>query len=221
MIRTLFDAEWEYTEGGTFFGMLLTPTQPVRLPHDASIGKPRKLDHPSGPGGVYAWNGVVSYRKRFHAPMEWQLQRVQLDFEGVMMHAEVWLNEHLLALHPYGYTGFLVDLTPYLQYGAENEVIVTANNSAQPNARWYTGTGLYQRMIQASASGRVGTPDEIGAAAAFLMGRDGSFISGSDLLIDGGVIASIAAGRYNVHSRTTAGPTRRAPSTRRRSEHLW
>ena len=57
----------------------------------------------------------------------------------------------------------------------------------------------YQRMIRASAAGRVGTPDEIGAVAAFLMGRDGSFITGADLLIDGGVIAAIAAGRYTVH----------------------
>ncbi|GAA2852635.1 short-chain dehydrogenase [Actinoplanes cyaneus] len=57
---------------------------------------------------------------------------------------------------------------------------------------------LYQEMIKASASGRVGTPDEIGTVAAFLMGRDGSFITGSDLLIDGGVIASIAAGRFQV-----------------------
>jgi NAD(P)-dependent dehydrogenase (short-subunit alcohol dehydrogenase family) len=47
----------------------------------------------------------------------------------------------------------------------------------------------YQRMINASAAGRVGTPDEIGVTAAFLMGRDGSFITGTDLLIDGGVIA--------------------------------
>jgi NAD(P)-dependent dehydrogenase (short-subunit alcohol dehydrogenase family) len=56
----------------------------------------------------------------------------------------------------------------------------------------------YRRMIRASAAGRVGTPDEIGAVAAFLMGRDGSFITGSDLLIDGGVIAAIAAGRYTL-----------------------
>jgi NAD(P)-dependent dehydrogenase (short-subunit alcohol dehydrogenase family) len=56
----------------------------------------------------------------------------------------------------------------------------------------------YQRMIQASAAGRVGTPDEVGATAAFLMGRDSSFITGSDLLIDGGVIASIAAGRFKL-----------------------
>jgi NAD(P)-dependent dehydrogenase (short-subunit alcohol dehydrogenase family) len=56
----------------------------------------------------------------------------------------------------------------------------------------------YQRMIRASAAGRVGTPDEVGAAAAFLMGPDGSFITGSDILIDGGVIAAIAAGRYEL-----------------------
>jgi NAD(P)-dependent dehydrogenase (short-subunit alcohol dehydrogenase family) len=56
----------------------------------------------------------------------------------------------------------------------------------------------YQRMIKASAAGRVGTPDEIGATAAFVMGRDGGFITGTDLLIDGGVIASIAAGRYQL-----------------------
>jgi NAD(P)-dependent dehydrogenase (short-subunit alcohol dehydrogenase family) len=56
----------------------------------------------------------------------------------------------------------------------------------------------YQEMIKASSSGRVGTPDEVGTAAAFLMGRDGSFITGSDLLIDGGVIAAIAAGRFEL-----------------------
>ena len=56
----------------------------------------------------------------------------------------------------------------------------------------------YQAMIKASSSGRVGTPDEIGGAAVFLLGADGAFVNGSDLLIDGGVIASIAAGRYQL-----------------------
>ena len=56
----------------------------------------------------------------------------------------------------------------------------------------------YQRMIKTCAAGRVRTPDEIAAAAAFLMGRAGTFITGTDLLIDGGVIASIAASRYQL-----------------------
>ena len=48
----------------------------------------------------------------------------------------------------------------------------------------------YRQMLSLSPAGRAGTPDEIGALGAFLMGRDGAFISGSDILIDGGTTAS-------------------------------
>ena len=48
----------------------------------------------------------------------------------------------------------------------------------------------YRRMIEASAVGRAGTPDEVGAVAALLMGPDGAFITGSDVLMDGGVTAA-------------------------------
>jgi NAD(P)-dependent dehydrogenase (short-subunit alcohol dehydrogenase family) len=55
-----------------------------------------------------------------------------------------------------------------------------------------------QRAVP-TLSNLVTAPDQIGATAAFLMGRDGSFITGTDLLIDGGVIAAIAAGRYQLN----------------------
>ena len=48
----------------------------------------------------------------------------------------------------------------------------------------------YRRMIEASAAGRAGTPDEVGNVAALLMGPDGGFITGSDVLMDGGVTAA-------------------------------
>lgn len=48
----------------------------------------------------------------------------------------------------------------------------------------------YRRMMSLSPAGRAGTPDEIASLAALLMGRDGTFITGSDFLIDGGVTAS-------------------------------
>jgi NAD(P)-dependent dehydrogenase (short-subunit alcohol dehydrogenase family) len=48
----------------------------------------------------------------------------------------------------------------------------------------------YLRMIELSPVGRVGTPDEIGAVAALLMGPEGTYITGSDILIDGGVTAA-------------------------------
>jgi NAD(P)-dependent dehydrogenase (short-subunit alcohol dehydrogenase family) len=48
----------------------------------------------------------------------------------------------------------------------------------------------YRRMLELSPVGRAGTPDEVGAVGALLMGRDGGFITGSDFLMDGGVTAS-------------------------------
>jgi NAD(P)-dependent dehydrogenase (short-subunit alcohol dehydrogenase family) len=48
----------------------------------------------------------------------------------------------------------------------------------------------YRRMIELSAVGRAGTPDEVGAVGALLMGQDGAFITGSDFLMDGGVTAA-------------------------------
>ena len=56
----------------------------------------------------------------------------------------------------------------------------------------------YQRMIDASAAQRVGTSDEIAEAAAFLLGEHAKFITGTDLLIDGGVIAAIRTGEYQL-----------------------
>lgn len=57
----------------------------------------------------------------------------------------------------------------------------------------------YQNMVDASAAERCGTSDEIAEAAAFLLGEHAGFITGTDLLIDGGVIASIRTGEYKLH----------------------
>jgi NAD(P)-dependent dehydrogenase (short-subunit alcohol dehydrogenase family) len=48
----------------------------------------------------------------------------------------------------------------------------------------------YRRMLELSAAGRAGTPDEVGTVGALLMGPDGAFITGSDFLMDGGVTAA-------------------------------
>ncbi len=59
----------------------------------------------------------------------------------------------------------------------------------------------YQGMIDASPARRTGTIDEIAAAGAFLLGPDAGFITGTDLLIDGGVIASMRAGKFALGRR--------------------
>lgn len=58
----------------------------------------------------------------------------------------------------------------------------------------------YQKMLDSSAAERAGTPDDIADAGAFLLGEHASFITGIDLLIDGGTIASIRTGQYDLNS---------------------
>lgn len=58
----------------------------------------------------------------------------------------------------------------------------------------------YQKMIDTSAAERTGTSDEIAEAGAFLLGEHAGFITGTDLLIDGGVIASIRTGEYKLQA---------------------
>ena len=67
-------------------------------------------------------------------------------------------------------------------------------------------------MIETSAAGRVGTPDEVAAVAAFLLGPEAGFITGSDLLVDGGVIAALRAGRWGTDRLTPPALPRRAGS---------
>jgi beta-galactosidase len=84
MKKQLFDQDWEFTEA-TGFAALFNPTawQPVILPHDAMIAKPRTPDSPAGNHGGYFPGGVANYRKKFLAPEDWRGPSVQLEFEGV------------------------------------------------------------------------------------------------------------------------------------------
>ena len=81
------------------------------------------------------------------APISDQLKREHIDFDGVYRNSRVWLNGHLLGFRPNGYVSFRYDLTPYLNYGKEeNVLVVQADNSDQPNSRWYSGSGIYRNV---------------------------------------------------------------------------
>ena len=153
MKKQSFDQGWEFSEAAGLMAMFNPSAwQPVTLPHDAMISKPRLASNLGGGNVGFFPGGVANYRKKFTIPAEWQgdgpvgPMSVQLEFEGVYMNAEVSVNNQLLRLQPYGYSSFIVDITPYLVYGKENVVGVVANNTAQPNSRWYTGTGIYRHV---------------------------------------------------------------------------
>ena len=118
----------------------------VTLPHDWSIEGKFDAKAPMGGPGGFLPAGIGWYRKHLDAPSEWNGQRVSVEFEGVYMNADVWLNGQHLTTHPYGYTSFNVDLTPALKMGGDNILAVRVDNSKQKNSRWYSGSGIYRHV---------------------------------------------------------------------------
>jgi beta-galactosidase len=114
------------------------------LPHDWGIELDRAAGNPSGVSGGYFEMGRGWYRKEFQLSRYMRSKKVFVEFEGVYMNAEVWLNENLLTRHPYGYTSFTVDLTPFIKYDETNVLRVQVDNASQLNSRWYSGSGIYR-----------------------------------------------------------------------------
>ena len=109
------------------------------LPHDWSIEGEMNKDTGLYPGGI-GW-----YRKGIPWIASWQGRKVYVDFDGVYMNSDVWINGHHLGHRPYGYISFRYDITPYLTQG-NNVIAVRADNSKLPSARWYTGSGIYRHV---------------------------------------------------------------------------
>jgi beta-galactosidase len=150
MDKIPFDRAWRFHLGDPAAARRREPDystwRELDLPHDWSIELPRRPDAPSGAAGGFFQMGRGWYRKTFSAPEEWRGKRVWIEFEGVYMNAEVRLNHELLGRHPYGYTSYHYDLTPYLKIGEENALTVLVDNDCQRNSRWYSGSGIYRHV---------------------------------------------------------------------------
>ena len=148
--KQLFDYNWKFQAGDhpPFSSATFNDEnwRQLDLPHDWSIeGNTNRL-HPMGNDGGYYPAGIGWYRKTFDVPATFKGKRVSIYFEGVYMNAEVFLNGKSLGMHPYGYTSFSYELTPYLIPGAKNQLSIRVDNSMQKNCRWYSGSGIYRHV---------------------------------------------------------------------------
>lgn len=84
------------------------------------------------------------YRKNFTPNSEWKDQRVIIDFGGIMLVGDVWLNGKKIGGTDYGYSGFEIDITDKLNWNESNMLAVRANTGKLENSRWYTGGGLFR-----------------------------------------------------------------------------
>ena len=125
-----------------------TVTKAPRLigPFDARVNDNQGYAH-SASGGptAYTVGGVGWYRKHFTLPPLTPDAHVSIEFDGVYMNAQIWLNGALVAEHPYGYSPFFADLTPHLDPSGQNVLAVRVANIGR-NSRWYSGSGIYRHV---------------------------------------------------------------------------
>ncbi len=137
MKKLLFNDNWLFCRG------LDGAEEKITLPHDAMLGEERSETAPSGEAGCWIKGNKYVYIKRFVPEKDWADKKLILEFEGVYQRAKIYLNGEQVGAHDYGYTGFFIDITGLLTEG-ENELKVVADNSRQPNCRWYSGAGIYR-----------------------------------------------------------------------------
>lgn len=131
----------------------------VNLPHDFLIGQdwvaPDACERPDNsdtgsnvrsrlsPRG-FKEMGIGWYRYELTPKAEWKGKRIVLDFQGIMLVGDVYLNGKRIGGTDYGYLGFDIDLSKLLKWGEANEITVKADTRNPNNSRWFTGAGLYR-----------------------------------------------------------------------------
>jgi len=145
-----FDSNWHFhlgdVKGAELTGFNDSGWRNLNLPHDWSIEGKFSKDNPATPEGGALPGGIGWYRKTFVEPASAKNKKVYIDFDGVYQKSTVWLNGHELGFRPNGYISFRYELTPYLNFGEKNTIVVKVDNSVQPNSRWYSGSGIYRNV---------------------------------------------------------------------------
>ncbi|MBS1792750.1 MAG: DUF4982 domain-containing protein [Acidobacteria bacterium] len=147
---TSFDAGWRFLRGTAENADKPefddSKWRRVDLPHDWSIEGPFDAKNPTGGAGGYLPSGVAWYRKHFRLTKFGNMNRVYVEFDGVMGISDVWINGVHLGQRPSGYVSFVDDLTEHINWSGDNVIAVRADTSAQPASRWYTGAGIYRHV---------------------------------------------------------------------------
>ena len=138
-----FNSDWDFKLGTDTVG---GNWRTLNLPHDWAIEGDFSESNPSGTGGGALPGGIGWYKKTFAVPADEKGKELYIDFDGAYMNSTVWINGHELGTRPYGYSSFSYDLTPFINFGGENTVLVKVDNEEQPNSRWYSGCGIYRNV---------------------------------------------------------------------------
>jgi beta-galactosidase len=147
----LFDDNWKFHRGDTTSAEQINfdddNWRKVDLPHDWSIEDLPGTTSPFNPdviNGVsvgFTTGGIGWYRKTFTLPLNRKNKKVIIQFDGIYMNADVWLNGEHLGNHPYGYTSFYYDISDKVKWNEKNILAVQVKNVGA-TSRWYAGSGI-------------------------------------------------------------------------------
>lgn len=157
------DRGWQFHRGDVSDVNMLKNLQAndevVNLPHDFLIGQdwvaPNASERPDNSDAGsnvrsrlssrgFKEMGIGWYRYELTPKAEWKGKRILLDFQGIMLVGDVYLNGKRIGGTDYGYLGFDVDVSKLLKFGEVNEIAVKADTRNPNNSRWFTGAGLYR-----------------------------------------------------------------------------
>lgn len=115
----------------------------IDLPHDYLVELPRD-PKAVGEGATGYYTGTTGEYVKY---MQFDdAEHVILDVDGAYMCSRVILNGNMMEMHPYGYTPFLVDLTPKMKKNEINKIAITTQ-CLEPSSRWYSGAGVYRDVF--------------------------------------------------------------------------
>ena len=147
---------WEFSRDKSF-----KDVEKVNVPHDFQISQPwvtpsadEKPDNTNAAANIksrlsargFKEIGTGWYKKTITPDASMKGKRVILDFEGIMLTGDVYLNGEHVGGTDYGYVGFEIDITNKLKYGQQNEILVKAETQNETASRWYTGGGLFRNV---------------------------------------------------------------------------
>ena len=115
---------------------------PAHLPHDAMRDLPRSPQATSAGAMAYYPDAAVAYLRRLDVPGDWAGRIIHLEIEGAQRRSQVFVNDELVGNRQNGYARYLVELGPYLRYGATNELRIEVRTGE--DSRWYSGAGLHR-----------------------------------------------------------------------------
>lgn len=132
-VKELFNFDWKFSMGDTDGAEKRdyddSSWRKLDLPHDFQFEMP--WDSTASRGRGFKPMGTAWYRKTFNADPAWKGRRVMIDFGGIVLHGDVYLNGKHIGGTDYGYLGFESDIAGLLDYGKPNVIAVRADTGKE------------------------------------------------------------------------------------------